>query len=158
MSFAKSGNLGFPRMGRQHELKFALEKYWRGEIDEVSLLVAARELRASHWRLQQTAGIEALPSNDFSLYDHVLDMTTTLGAVPARFGHGGGPVSLKTYFAMARGAQNATAMEMTKWFDTNYHYVVPEFEPGMSYELLSTKAVADYLEAKRWELSRGLFC
>lgn len=148
MSFAKSGNLGFPRMGRQRELKFALEKYWRGEIDEDNLLATASELRANHWRLQQAAGIEALPSNDFSLYDHVLDMTATFGAVPARFGHTSGPVGLKTYFAMARGAQNAPAMEMTKWFDTNYHYVVPEFESGMRYELLSTKAVADYLEAK----------
>ena len=147
MSFAKSGNLGFPRMGRQRELKFALEKYWRGEMDEGDLLATARELRANHWRLQQAAGIEAPPSNDFSLYDHVLDMAVTLGAVPARFGHAGGPVGLKTYFAMARGAQNATAMEMTKWFDTNYHYVVPEFEPDINY-VLSTKAVEDYLEAK----------
>ncbi|HMH14541.1 MAG TPA: 5-methyltetrahydropteroyltriglutamate--homocysteine S-methyltransferase [Edaphobacter sp.] len=148
MSFAKSGNLGFPRMGKQRELKFALEKFWRGEIDETSLFTIARGLRADHWRLQQAAGIEALPSNDFSLYDHVLDMAATLGAVPKRFGHAVGPVSLKTYFSMARGAQNATAMEMTKWFDANYHYVVPEFEPGMNYKLLSTKAVDEYLEAK----------
>jgi 5-methyltetrahydropteroyltriglutamate--homocysteine methyltransferase len=148
MSFAKASNLGFPRMGRQRELKFALEKYWRGELDEAALLSAAQGLRADHWRLQREAGIETPPSNDFSLYDHVLDMAATLGAVPARFKHHDGAVDLKTYFAMARGAQNATAMEMTKWFDTNYHYVVPEFEPGMRYLLLSEKAVADYLEAK----------
>jgi 5-methyltetrahydropteroyltriglutamate--homocysteine methyltransferase len=148
MSFAKASSLGFPRMGRQRELKFALEKYWRGEVDEAALLSTARDLRADHWRLQRDSGIEAPPSNDFSFYDHVLDMTATLGAVPARFKHVGGPVDLKTYFAMARGAQDATAMEMTKWFDTNYHYVVPEFEAGMRYQLLSEKAVTDYLEAK----------
>ncbi|MEO6829731.1 MAG: 5-methyltetrahydropteroyltriglutamate--homocysteine S-methyltransferase [Acidobacteriaceae bacterium] len=149
MSFAKAGSLGFPRMGGQRELKFALESYWGGKTKESSLLAIARGLRASHWKLQQKAGIEIPPSNDFSFYDHVLDMAITLGAVPARFAHTGGPVSLKTYFAMARGSQNATAMEMTKWFDTNYHYVVPEFEPGMAYHLLATKAVDDYLEAKQ---------
>ena len=148
MSFAKAGNLGFPRMGGQRELKFALESYWSGKSGESSLLTIAQGLRANHWRLQRDAGIETPPSNDFSLYDHVLDMAATLGAVPARFMHTGGPVTHQTYFAMARGAQNAKAMEMTKWFDTNYHYVVPEFEPGMRYQLLSTKAVADYLEAK----------
>jgi 5-methyltetrahydropteroyltriglutamate--homocysteine methyltransferase len=152
MSFAKVGNLGFPRMGGQRKLKFALESYWAGKSEESSLLDTARDLRAVHWRLQRDAGIETPPSNDFSLYDHVLDMAATLGAVPTRFMHAGGPVTLKTYFAMARGAQNATAMEMTKWFDTNYHYVVPEFEPGMRYQLLSSKAVADYLEAKALEI------
>jgi 5-methyltetrahydropteroyltriglutamate--homocysteine methyltransferase len=148
MSFAKAGSLGFPRMGGQRELKFALESYWAGKSDESSLLETARSLRANHWRMQQEAGIEMPPSNDFSFYDHVLDMAGTVGAVPARFFHTGGPVTLKTYFAMARGSQDATAMEMTKWFDTNYHYVVPEFEPGMSYQLLSTKVIDDYLEAR----------
>jgi 5-methyltetrahydropteroyltriglutamate--homocysteine methyltransferase len=148
MSFAKAASLGFPRMGGQRELKFALESYWAGKSDESSLLETARSLRANHWRMQQEAGIEMPPSNDFSFYDHVLDMAGTVGAVPARFFHTGGPVSLKTYFAMARGSQDATAMEMTKWFDTNYHYVVPEFEPGMSYQLLSTKVIDDYLEAR----------
>jgi 5-methyltetrahydropteroyltriglutamate--homocysteine methyltransferase len=135
-------------MGGQRELKFALESYWAGESDESSLLETARSLRANHWSMQQEAGIETPPSNDFSFYDHVLDMAGTLGAVPARFSHTGGPVSLKTYFAMARGSRDAVAMEMTKWFDTNYHYVVPEFEAGMSYHLLSTKVIDDYLEAK----------
>ena len=148
MSFAKTANLGFPRMGGQRELKFALESYWAGKSEEASLLKTAQNLRADHWKLQREAGIEAPPSNDFSFYDQVLDMATTLGAVPSRFLHAGGPVDLKTYFAMARGSKNATAMEMTKWFDTNYHYVVPEFERGMKYQLHSAKAVDEYLEAK----------
>jgi 5-methyltetrahydropteroyltriglutamate--homocysteine methyltransferase len=148
MSFAQAANLGFPRMGCNRELKFALEKYWKGESDESTLLSTAQGLRADHWRMQRDAGIETPPSNDFSLYDHVLDMAVTLGAIPARFQHEDKPADLKTYFAMARGSKSATAMEMTKWFDTNYHYVVPEFEPGMLYRLLSAKAVDDYIEAK----------
>jgi 5-methyltetrahydropteroyltriglutamate--homocysteine methyltransferase len=148
MSFAKAGNLGFPRMGGQRELKFALESYWAGKSEESSLLETARKLRSDHWKLQRDAGIETPPSNDFSLYDQVLDMAVTLGAVPSRFLYAGGPVDLKTYFAMARGSKNATAMEMTKWFDTNYHYVVPEFEPSLQYQLLSAKVVDEYLEAK----------
>lgn len=91
MGFTKTGNLGFPRMGGKRELKFALESYWAGKTDESSLLKGTQELRAKHWRLQREAGIETPPSNDFSLYDHVLDMAATLGAVPERFGHGGGP-------------------------------------------------------------------
>ncbi len=148
MAYPTAANLGFPRMGAHRELKFALEGFWSGKLDQSSLLNAARELRTIHWSLQREAGITTPPSNDFSFYDHVLDLAATLGAVPARFAHSGGPVSLETYFAMARGSAGATAMEMTKWFDTNYHYVVPEFEPGMKYELLSTKIVDEYLEAK----------
>jgi 5-methyltetrahydropteroyltriglutamate--homocysteine methyltransferase len=149
-----ASNLGFPRMGKRRELKFALEKYWAGESspDESSkdaLLETARTLRETHWKLQTEAGIALPPSNDFSLYDHVLDMAVTLGAVPERFEIGQtGPVTLATYFAMARGSKTATAQEMTKWFDTNYHYVVPEFEPGMQYELRSMKVLNEYLEAK----------
>jgi len=135
-------------MGVQRELKFALEAYWSGKSSEAQLQDAARELRIRHWRLQQEAGIDVPPSNDFSLYDHVLDTAAMLGAVPSRFTHVGGAVSLATYFAMARGSAGAPAMEMTKWFDTNYHYVVPEFEPGMRYELLSAKVVDEFLEAK----------
>ena len=148
MSFTRTANLGFPRIGGQRELKFALESYWAGKSEESDLLATAQLLRGSHWTLQQEAGIETPPSNDFSLYDHVLDMAATLGAVPARFNHTGGAVNLSTYFAMARGAKTAPAMEMTKWFDTNYHYVVPEFEPGMRYRLQSAKQVDAYLEAK----------
>ena len=148
MAFPKTSNLGFPRMGAHRELKFALEGFWNGKQDEASLLGLARQLRTDHWKLQHAAGITTPPSNDFSFYDHVLDLATTLGAIPQRYAHQGGPASLATYFAMARGSANAPAMEMTKWFDTNYHYVVPEFEPGMKYALLSTKIVDEYLEAK----------
>ena len=148
MKFPKAASLGFPRMGAHRKLKFALEGFWSGKRSEAELQQVARDLRAAHWKMQHDAGIVTPPSNDFSLYDHVLDMAVTLGAVPKRFSHGGGPVDLKTYFAMARGSSDTTAMEMTKWFDTNYHYVVPEFEQGMEYGLLSTKAVNEYLEAK----------
>ena len=148
MNFPKAGNLGFPRMGAHRELKFALESFWSGKQDETELHRVSAELRATHWKMQYEAGIATPPSNDFSLYDHVLDMAATLGAVPKRFGYAAGPVSLATYFAMARGSAGATAMEMTKWFDTNYHYVVPEFERGIRYGLLSTKVVDEYLEAK----------
>jgi 5-methyltetrahydropteroyltriglutamate--homocysteine methyltransferase len=148
MKFPKTGNLGFPRMGAHRELKFALEDFWNGKHDEAELRRVAAGLRAAHWKMQCEAGIATPPSNDFSLYDHMLDLAATVGAVPKRFGHTGGPVNLATYFAMARGSDCTTAMEMTKWFDTNYHYVVPEFEPGMRYELLSTKVVDEYLEAK----------
>ena len=148
MILANAGNLGFPRMGRHRELKFALEKYWNGETDERTLLGVAKSLRKEHWQLQVDAGIGFPPSNDFSLYDHVLDMAATVGAIPRRFNCAQGPANLTTYFAMARGAQQASALEMTKWFDTNYHFVVPEFEAGMHYELRSKKALEDYLEAK----------
>lgn len=146
MSFSKAGNLGFPRMGGHRELKFALEAYWSGKSDATSLQRVAQELRARHWKLQREAGIEFPPSNDFSFYDQVLDTAFALGAIPRRFKQIDG--DLATYFAMARGAQSATAMEMTKWFDTNYHYVVPEFEAGMEYRLLLSKAVEEYREAK----------
>jgi len=133
---------------RTASLSSHLEGFWSGKQEEETLLNVARELRAAHWQVQSKAGITTPPSNNFSLYDHVLDTATTLGAVPQRFGHQGGAVDLKTYFAMSRGSVGAPAMEMTKWFDTNYHYVVPEFEAGMKYDLVSTKALDDYLEAK----------
>ena len=141
-------NLGFPRIGARRELKRAVEDYWAGRIDEDALHETARGLRRNAWLLQRGAGIEHIPSNDFSFYDHVLDTAAMLGAVPSRFGHDDGPVSLDTYFAMARGADKAPAMEMTKWFDTNYHYIVPEFEEGQTFRLSSTQHLDHYLEAK----------
>src|SRR5690606_8396252 len=98
--------------------------------------------------LQHKAGIDHIPSNDFSLYDQMLDTIALLGAVPPRFGHKGGPVDLDLYFAMARGRQDAPAMEMTKWFDTNYHYIVPELTADMPFALSSTKPVDEFQEAK----------
>ena len=145
-------NLGFPRVGLQRELKKALESYWQGDCSKQSLLAAGAQLRARHWQMQKAAGLDYIPSNDFSLYDHVLDMSCMLGCIPERYGWRGGDIDLDMYFAMARGTQNngrdVTAMEMSKWFDTNYHYLVPEFEAEQSFRLSSTKVFDDYLEAK----------
>ncbi len=143
-----AANLGFPRIGARRELKSAVEAFWKGDLDEAGLEAAARDLRARHWRMQSEAAIDTIPSNDFSLYDQVLDMTAAVGAVPPRFGEAEGEVDLPTYFAMARGRQDAPAMEMTKWFDTNYHYIVPELHAGQRFRLASLKAVREYEEAK----------
>jgi 5-methyltetrahydropteroyltriglutamate--homocysteine methyltransferase len=144
-------NLGFPRIGAHREFKKALESYWASKLSEAELLEKAKELRRQHWQWQQQAGIAHIPSNDFSLYDHVLDTTAMVGAVPQRYRWNSGTVDLNTYFAMARGSSEGaglTAMEMTKWFDTNYHYIVPEFEAGQTFRLASTKAIDEFLEAK----------
>lgn len=147
-----SASLGFPRIGAHRELKKALESYWKGDSSQQSLLASGAQLRARHWKLQQQAGIDHIPSNDFSFYDHILDLSCMLGCIPPRYGWQGGPVDLDTYFAMARGRQvdgtDVTAMEMSKWFDTNYHYLVPEFTGDQTFKLSSTKLVDDYLEAK----------
>ena len=145
---AIASNLGFPRIGPNRELKRAVEAYWAGRSEREELLETAARLRRQHWTLQRHLGIDHIPSNDFSLYDHVLDTAAMVGAVPARFGHEGGHVDLDTYFAMARGRDDAPAMEMTKWFDTNYHYIVPELEPGQTFTLSSTKPIDEFLEAK----------
>jgi 5-methyltetrahydropteroyltriglutamate--homocysteine methyltransferase len=142
----RSANLGFPRIGQHRELKKALEAYWQGAADAADLAATGKALRARHWQLQRDAGIEVIPSNDFSFYDQMLDMSATLGAVPPRF-HGIGDPLLR-YFAMARGSSTAPAMEMTKWFDTNYHFIVPELHAGQQFRLASSKAVDEFLEAK----------
>lgn len=160
----RTANLGFPRMGTHRELKFALEAYWSGKSDRTTLLNIASKLRADHWKLQNEAGIDIIPSNDFSLYDHVLDTAVMLGAVPRRFGAKNGSVDLGIYFAMARGlsereqhpdcvgshhqGEGTPALEMTKWFDTNYHYVVPELGDDQVFRLASTKPLDHFLEAK----------
>src|SRR6266566_12133 len=145
-------NLGFPHLGAARELKRATEGYWGGKVSLPDLLKTGAELRARHWRMQQDAGIDLLPSNDFSYYDRMLDTCALVGAVPKRYGWAGGPVDIDTYFAMARGVQSGgrdvTAMEMTKWFDTNYHYLVPEFDPGQAFRLSSSKPVDEFQEAK----------
>lgn len=145
-------NLGFPRIGPMRELKKAVEAYWKGQSSKDELLSVGKNLRAQNWKRQKDAGLSHIPSNDFAYYDQVLDLTTTLGLIPARYKHDGGHVDLDTYFAMARGAQtdslDVTAMEMSKWYDTNYHYIVPEFEEGMSPKLSSTKIFDEYEEAK----------
>jgi len=157
--------LGVPRIGPRRELKFALESYWSGKSDAAALLDAAAGLRAAHWARQKALGVTNIPSNDFSLYDHVLDTSVMVGAIPEIYGWTGGPVPLDTYFAMARGSQGndhdgacshgghgeprgVPALEMTKWFDTNYHYMVPEFTKGQQFTLASNKPVDEYREAK----------
>jgi 5-methyltetrahydropteroyltriglutamate--homocysteine methyltransferase len=142
----KTANLGFPRMGRERELKFALEGYWTGKRTEQELLDTASALRSEHWKLQRAAGIDFVPSNDFSLYDRVLDALVLVGATPERFGTG--PVTLERYFAMARNSREQTAMEMTKWFDTNYHYLVPEWTEGIAFAVDTTKLLGEIREAR----------
>lgn len=143
---------GFPRIGTRRELKFATESYWAGRSSAEDLGLAARSLRAENWRFLSEAGIDLIPSNDFSLYDQTLDTTALVGAVPERYGHEGGMVDLDTYFAMARGRQgggaDVTAMAMTKWFDTNYHYIVPELGPETAFSLSSTKPFDEFEEAR----------
>ena len=133
-----ASNLGFPRIGRWRELKRAVEGFWQGQLEPEALHAAAKDLRCRHWRLQHEAGIEHIPSGDFSLYDHVLDTAVMVGAVPQRFRSLGNGTDLSTYFAMARGTQEIAPLDMTKWFDTNYHYLVPEFEPDITFSLAST--------------------
>src|SRR5919197_2464340 len=148
---ALSNIAGFPRIGPQRELKFATEGYWRDDVSERELLEAGKQIRLDNWRFMQEAGIDLIPSNDFSLYDHVLDTIALVGAVPDRYGHDGRNVGLDTYFAMPRGRQegevDVAAMEMTKWFDTNYHYIVPELGPQTRFSLSSTKPFDEHAEA-----------
>jgi len=147
-------NLGFPAIGALRELKRATEGYWSGKVSQADLLKTGAELRARHWRLQQEAGLDLVPCNDFSFYDRVLDTCALVGAVPARYGQAAksGQVDLDTYFAMARGSQgkgrDVVAMEMTKWFDTNYHYIVPELEPGQTFRVASSKPVDELREVQ----------
>jgi 5-methyltetrahydropteroyltriglutamate--homocysteine methyltransferase len=144
---ALSNVSGFPRIGRNRELKFATEGYWRGEKSADELAGTGKAIRVENWKLMQDAGIDLIPSNDFSYYDQVLDAIALVGAVPERYGWTGGQVSLDTYFAMARGRQDATAMEMTKWFNTNYHYIVPELGPDTDFSLSSSKPFDEHAEA-----------
>lgn len=145
-------NLGFPRIGDMRQLKKAVESYWKGNSSQDDLLKVAKDIRAENWQYQKNKGINHIPSNDFSFYDQILDMTCTLGLIPERYNWSGESVDLDTYFAMARGRQqggvDVTAMEMTKWYDTNYHYIVPEFEEGMTPKLSSSKIFDQYKEAK----------
>ncbi|MFW7268950.1 5-methyltetrahydropteroyltriglutamate--homocysteine S-methyltransferase [Gluconacetobacter sp. Hr-1-5] len=155
--------LGFPRIGPRRELKTELESHWAGRSDAESLLAAAARLRAGNWAWQRERGADVIPSNDFSLYDHVLDTSVMVGAIPPAYGWTGGAVDCATYFAMARGTQGGAACahghaphgaggvpaaEMTKWFDTNYHYLVPEFSADQVFRLSSTKPLDEYNEAR----------
>ncbi|WP_435634349.1 5-methyltetrahydropteroyltriglutamate--homocysteine S-methyltransferase [Pseudomonas solani] len=137
---ALAHSLGFPRIGRDRELKKALEAFWKGELDEAGLRAVGRDLRATHWQLQKDAGIELLPVGDFAWYDQVLTHSLSFGVIPERFRPHSGKPGLDTLFAMARGVSGgccggAHAQEMTKWFDTNYHYLVPEFTADQQFQL-----------------------
>ncbi|MET7035930.1 5-methyltetrahydropteroyltriglutamate--homocysteine S-methyltransferase [Elizabethkingia miricola] len=149
-------NLGYPRIGKKRELKKACEQYWSGKIIQKELLDVSRRIINENLKLQQEAGIDLISVNDFSFYDHVLDMTLTLGAIPQRYHDvilNKSNNELDLYFAMARGYQkdglDITAMEMTKWFDTNYHYIVPEFSKGQSFKLFSNKIINEFIGAKQ---------
>jgi 5-methyltetrahydropteroyltriglutamate--homocysteine methyltransferase len=134
--------LGYPRIGPRRELKRALEAYWDGRSTRVELLAAGSKLRAAGWRRLASLGLAAVPSNTFSFYDHVLDMAQLVDAVPERH-RGGDP--LDVYFAMARGTDTVAPLRMTKWFDTNYHYLVPEI--GNGFRLAGDKPIAELREA-----------
>src|SRR5882757_4894330 len=156
--------LGTPRIGPRRELKLALESFWSGASDEKALRETAAELRAANWAHQKKLGVTVIPSNDFSFYDQVLDTSVMVGAIPEIYRWKGGAVSLPTYFAMARGSETQAdddacahrhghghgvpAQEMTKWFDTNYHYMVPDLRRDQQFTLASRKPISEYQEAK----------
>lgn len=146
-------NLGYPRIGSKRELKKASEAYWAGKITAEELQKTGKEIRSKNWEIQKDAGIDLIPCNDFSFYDQMLDTTVLLGAVPERYSVLAKSKSdLELYFAMARGFQkegfDLTAMEMTKWFDTNYHYIVPEFTFNQDFALNSKKITTELKEAQ----------
>ena len=157
---ALAHNLGFPRIGADRELKKALESYWKGDIDQAALQAVGRELRATHWQLQKDAGIDLLPVGDFAWYDQVLTHSLTFGVIPQRFAStldAQGRPTLNTLFGMARGASQSCcggehnkgqyAQELTKWFDTNYHYLVPEFSLDQRFELSWNELFDEVAEA-----------
>ncbi len=150
---AVAHNLGFPRIGADRELKKALETYWKGELDEQGLRQVGRQLRAQHWQAQADAGIQLLPVGDFAWYDQVLTHSLMFGVVPQRFRPADGQPTLDTLFAMARGVTNSCcgggqAQEMTKWFDTNYHYLVPEFSADQEFQLSWSQLFEEVEEAQ----------
>ena len=148
----KTSNLGYPRIGLNRELKFALEKFWQSGITQEELEQTAREIQIHNWHLQREIGVDFIPSNDFSFYDQVLDTAVMLGAIPERF-QNEGLTALQVYFAMARGFQNRKgeaihALEMTKWFNTNYHYLVPEISAQTGFSLNPQKPLDAFNLAK----------
>ncbi|RYD35330.1 MAG: 5-methyltetrahydropteroyltriglutamate--homocysteine S-methyltransferase, partial [Verrucomicrobiaceae bacterium] len=163
MPSIRTHNLGYPRIGEHRELKKATELYWEGKLTRTELEETGRKLRRQNWLKQQAAGIDLIPCNDFSFYDQILDTTCLLGNVPPRFGRTE-TADIDTAFVIARGARGAAtscedacgckteavstfASEMTKWFDTNYHYIVPEFRSDTSFRISSTKVFDEFSEA-----------
>ena len=160
MSDIYTHNLGYPRIGEQRELKKATEAYWHGKLSREELEATGQQLRSQNWAKQKAAGVDLIPCNDFSFYDQMLDFSCLIGNVPPRFGWQGGEVDLDVLFSMARGSrgegqpcasgcshQPAFACEMTKWFDTNYHYIVPEFRAETKFQLVGDKVFREYQEA-----------
>lgn len=145
-------NLGFPRIGLNRDLKWALERYWKSEIDQKNLENEGRQIRLKNWALQTQAGHDFLSVGDFSWYDHVLDLSTLLGVIPSRFLAKNTEYDLNMYFRMARGrapkGMDAPACEMTKWFDTNYHYIVPEFHAEQEFKITNNKLFLEIAEAQ----------
>jgi len=142
---SKNYVIGFPRIGEKRELKKVLESFWSGEVDFGEVKYVANELKKRHWAYQKSAKVEYISSNDFSYYDNMLDTTILLGAIPQRFEN---LEDEELYFAMARGNKDAVAMEMTKWFNTNYHYIVPEISKNTKFKLNSKKVISEFKEAK----------
>ncbi|MCY6395658.1 5-methyltetrahydropteroyltriglutamate--homocysteine S-methyltransferase [Actinobacillus pleuropneumoniae] len=140
--------LGFPRVGAKRELKFAQERYWRKELAEQDLLDLAKALREKNWLHQAQADADFVTVGDFTFYDHILDLQVATGAIPARFGFDSQTLSLDQYFQLARGNKEQFAIEMTKWFDTNYHYLVPEFQKNTTFKANPTHYVNQIREAK----------
>ena len=138
--------VGFPRIGEQRELKKALESYWAGNSSKEELQNVASDLRKRHWIYQKNAGIDLISVNDFSFYDNMIDAMVMLNATPAKYDDI--EDCMDKYFAMARGDDNHKAMEMTKWFNTNYHYIVPELDENMDFKATITKIKIEYNEAK----------
>jgi 5-methyltetrahydropteroyltriglutamate--homocysteine methyltransferase len=150
----KSAVLGYPRIGAMRELKKSLEAFWKGAITKEELDKQAQTIRLNNWNKMKEANIDFIPSNDFSYYDQILDLSCLLGNIPARYNFSGESIDSNTYFLMARGKSlnasiaNQAAQEMTKWFDTNYHYMVPEFSENTNFSIKSSKIFDDYNEAK----------
>ena len=146
-------NLGFPRVGLHRELKSVVEWYWEGKANQQALAFEGQRIRTNHWKQQINAGHDFLSVGDFSWYDHVLDHSALLGVVPERFGKHLNKVDIDTYFRMARGraptGKDAHACEMTKWFDTNYHYIVPEFSNEQDFKICRNKLFSEIVESQR---------
>ncbi|AWB10690.1 methionine synthase (B12-independent) [Thermodesulfobium acidiphilum] len=143
----KTSVVGYPRIGEKRELKFLLENFWQGKIDEDEFILKYHELELSRCKLQSEFGIDLIPVGDMSMYDHVLDTAYMFGAIPKRFGKPNG-LDLSVYFSMARGSKDAPAMEMTKWFDTNYHYLVPEIDDEQKFYLNYPFVLESFKRAK----------
>ena len=145
-------NLGFPRIGVDRELKKITEAFWQGKVTEKALIKTSQDLRQRHWQLQADAGIDLIPVGDFSNYDQVLDMSCLLGVIPERFNFNKDEVDLSTYFSLARGLsdnnESIAACEMTKWFDTNYHFLVPEIHKDQKFKLSFNKLFDEIKEAQ----------